>query len=55
MSYSLNTPCYNCTKKETCTDQAKVQAAITNIHHTTKENGHQGSGTIVLACVLQNK
>jgi len=55
MSYSLNSPCYACSKKETCKDESKIKDAIAKIHETTFEDGHQGSGQIVLACVTQNR
>jgi len=55
MSYSLNTPCYNCSKVKTCSDQIEIRVAIDKIHNTSKVNGHQGAGQIVLACVMQNK
>lgn len=55
MSYSLNTPCYGCSKKESCTDESKLREAITKIHQETFESGHKGAGQIVLACVTQNK
>jgi hypothetical protein len=50
MSYSFSNPCFNCAKKDTCTDHKDIQAAITTIHTKTPEKGHQGSGTIVLMC-----
>jgi hypothetical protein len=55
MSYSLNTPCYNCSKEKTCSDRIDIKVAIDTIHNTSKVNGHQGAGTVVLACVMQNK
>jgi len=55
MSYSLNSPCYNCSKKTDCTDEAELRKAIQEIHNRTKETGHMGSGQIVLACCVQNK
>lgn len=32
MSYSQVTPCWNCTKKERCTDHVKLSAAVADIH-----------------------
>ena len=54
MSYSVNYPCFNCAKKDTCTDLKRIQEAVQTIHNTSREDGHQGSGTIVLACCAQN-
>lgn len=53
MSYSLSAPCWNCTKKEKCTDHVKIQSAINDIHQDciSSEGGHMGSGTIALQCV----
>lgn len=55
MSYNFNTPCWNCSKQPNCTDEARIREAITKIHQTTFEEGHQGSGQILLACTVQNK
>ena len=52
MSYSVSSPCYDCTKKETCTDEKDLREAVTTIHSKTKDTGHQGAGQIVLACVI---
>ena len=53
MSYMLNSPCYYCTKKGTCKDVEKIQKAICEIHQTSYNDGHQGSGTITLQCINQ--
>lgn len=50
MSYGTNFPCYCCTKKETCTDYKRLEEARDKIHQTKIEDGHQGSGTIILQC-----
>lgn len=55
MSYSIQSPCFGCDKKETCTDIARVNEAVQAIHNTTREDGHQGSGWITLTCTVQNK
>ena len=57
LSYSLNDPCYNCNKKENCTDKQDLRDAIDKIHAKGLSNvsGHMGSGQVVLACVTQNK
>lgn len=54
MSYSLQAPCFNCDKKDTCTDLKRVQEAVDTIHATNREDGHQGSGYITLTCALHN-
>lgn len=53
MSYSLAAPCWNCAKKEKCTDHVKLQAAINDIHQDclSSEGGHMGAGMVVLQCV----
>ena len=55
MSYGILTPCYNCDKKDTCTDAKDIADALLVIHSKNKETGHQGSGTVVLMCAVQNK
>lgn len=54
MSYSINSPCWNCAKRVICTDEKKIQDGINRIHETSFEDGHQGSGIIVLACTQQH-
>lgn len=49
MSYILETDCNNCTKKDTCTDEANTQAGISKMYDDQK--GHLGSGTVKLDCV----
>lgn len=53
MSYSLLNSCYSCVKKDTCKDAEKIQKAIYEIHGTTYDEGHQGSGTIAIVCNRQ--
>ena len=56
MSYSIQAPCFNCDKKDTCTDLSKITEAVQgNIHQTSFADGHQGSGFITLTCTMQNK
>lgn len=55
MSYSLNSPCYNCNKEKTCTDLNKVREAVDKIHASSYDEGHQGGGEILLACFRQNE
>lgn len=55
MSYIVNSPCYNCSKSGKCTDEKHIKEAVTKIHETSFDNGHQGCGQIVIACVTQNK
>ena len=52
MSYSNMNSCWNCQKKEKCTDHVHVQNAINEIHKNciSKEEGHMGSGAIVIMC-----
>lgn len=52
MSYSQVTPCWNCNKKEKCTDHVKINDAVQSIHseNLSTESGHMGSGSIVLNC-----
>jgi hypothetical protein len=54
MSYSNVNTCWNCTKKEKCTDHVHIQNAINEIHKgsLSKEEGHMGSGSIVHQCSL---
>ena len=51
MSYMFNNPCYNCNKESTCTDKKMIREAIDKIHQTTYEQGHQGSGEVLLSCL----
>jgi hypothetical protein len=56
MSYNLQAPCFNCNKATTdngetgCSDYKDIQESITKIHSKTFEQGHKGSGTVVLMC-----
>jgi len=51
MSYSLNSKCGNCNKKDKCTDLHFIQGAIIGIHSVyPQEKGHLGSGSINLNC-----
>ena len=52
MSYSQVTPCWNCAKKEKCTDHVKLSAAVADIHTDciSSEQGHMGAGSIILVC-----
>lgn len=52
MSYGTSFPCYNCKKKDKCTDHVKVQNAVNSIHEEciSSESGHMGAGTIILQC-----
>ncbi len=54
MSYCLTTPCYNCKKGGTtpqdCTDMMLLTDAVNKIHSKTYDEGHKGSGNIVLCC-----
>lgn len=53
MSYSVNSPCWNCEKKDACTDLKHIQEAVQTIHNTGREGGHQGSGSVTLMCTRQ--
>jgi hypothetical protein len=50
MSYSLETPCFPCLKKNKCTDQASISGAISGIHQMPHGVGHLGSGKVTLSC-----
>ena len=53
MSYGMNDPCYNCEKFKNdnpCTDRKNIEEAIAKIHSTKVEDGHKGSGMILLMC-----
>jgi hypothetical protein len=51
MSYSLNCPCFDCTKKDKCTDRASIAGAISGIHCMPYGVGHLGAGSIDLNCI----
>jgi hypothetical protein len=53
MSYSLMMQCSFCKKRETCKDHKEIQKAVNEIHSKTYEEGHQGSGTIIVQCTRQ--
>jgi hypothetical protein len=60
MSYSLNTPCWDCVKSDSCTDRHVLGGAIQGIHqmpgrNTGKDFGHMGSGSINLTCMWYEK
>lgn len=57
MSYTIQSPCFNCDKKDNCTDLKTINDAVQNGIHTKAcgHDGHLGSGTIVLMCCMQNK
>lgn len=50
MSYSLNTPCNDCTKISICTDRAVLSGAVEGIHRMPFGVGHHGAGSIDLNC-----
>jgi len=50
MSYVLDTDCLRCEKFDTCKDRNKLEEAIKLIHSETSEEGHKGSGSIILSC-----
>ena len=52
MSYSIMTTCWNCTKKDNCTDHVKIKKAVEDINQDvlSSESGHMGSGSIVHQC-----
>lgn len=54
MSYSLYTPCNQCTKKGKCTDEANLRKGVEAIHNTRIGEGHEGSGYIMMMCTRQN-
>ena len=55
MSYSIQAPCFNCTKKNSCTDLSKITAVVQDvIHQTSFGDGHQGSGWVTLTCTMQS-
>lgn len=51
MSYSLNTKCGDCEKRNKCTDKHFLEGAISGIHQVyPSEKGHLGSGSVDLNC-----
>jgi len=54
MSYAFNNPCWTCAKRESCLDASKVREAVNEIHKLSYEEGHQGSGEILLSCNKMN-
>ena len=52
MSYSISSTCWNCTKKEKCTDHVHLREAVDEIHKgcLNTEKGHMGSGNIMHQC-----
>lgn len=54
MSYSLESPCGNCTKNEDCADGKILEEARNLIHSSPRglspDSWHQGSGTIRHEC-----
>lgn len=58
MSYSLQTPCWACSKGRAhggeCRDEILLSEGIQKIHENTYETGHQGGGYVVMMCVRMN-
>lgn len=51
MSYSVNTPCFDCNKKKACTDGIVVTGAVQGIIHAMPFGvGHLGSGSVTMDC-----
>ena len=51
MSYSLDSKCGKCEKKDKCLDVHFLEGAINGIHSVwPQEKGHLGSGVIKLEC-----
>jgi len=52
MSYSVQSNCWNCHKKDKCTDHVHIQNAVQEIHKDciSKESGHMGSGSVIIQC-----
>jgi hypothetical protein len=51
MSYSLQSECGTCIKRDKCTDRHFIEGAISGIHAVWPQaKGHLGSGTIELCC-----
>jgi hypothetical protein len=51
MSYSVTTPCRDCTKKKGCTDGIVIAGAVQGIIHQMPFGvSHLGSGSITLNC-----
>ncbi len=56
MSYTLNSKCGSCTKKDKCTDRHFIEGAISGIHQVwPSEKGHLGSGFVDLNCLNYEK
>lgn len=49
MSYGVDTPCYNCKKKDECTDEKKLRNALNDIYDEPET--HQGAGMILMSCI----
>lgn len=47
MTYLLETPCYNCAKKEECTDEEEIKS---NLNEIVYNDNHKGSGILLLSC-----
>lgn len=51
MSYSVNTPCVDCTKRTACTDGIVIRGAVQGIIHQMPFGvGHLGSGSVTVEC-----
>ena len=51
MSYSIESKCGACGKREECTDHVRVQEAVDKIHENCcNEGGHLGFGSISIDC-----
>jgi hypothetical protein len=51
MSYSLESKCGTCKKKDQCNDRHFIQGGISGIHDVwPAEKGHLGSGSVEIKC-----
>jgi hypothetical protein len=50
MSYSVKTPCGNCTKIGQCVDGTIISYAVYALHGLGEGKGHLGAGLISIDC-----
>jgi hypothetical protein len=50
MSYSVNTKCFGCVKKNKCVDEAVIKHAVYALHEIGQDKGHLGAGSVDLSC-----
>ena len=52
MTFTLEVPCYNCSKKDDCSDEEKLNKTVDNLVY---DDNHKGAGVILMSCFNMQK